>query len=59
MGAIKCACCVRLFSEQDVSNEPMYGVVDCEHEDDEDDVYGRLVDRHTTKTKVKLLSPYQ
>ena len=36
---IHCAC-----SEQDVRTEPLYGVVDVNHEIDEDKVYGRLVD---------------
>jgi len=32
------------FSEQDVRTEPLYSVVDVNHEIDEDKVYGRLVD---------------
>jgi len=35
---------VVIFSEQDVRTEPLYGVVDVNHEIDEDKVYGRLVD---------------
>lgn len=39
-----CASCFTVFSIQGVSEEPLYGVVDNDHEDDEGDVYGRLVD---------------
>lgn len=50
LSMVLCVC----NSEKGGRDEPLYGVVDCEHDDAEDDVYGRLVDR-TTRTKVFIL----
>ena len=39
-------------SQQGISNEPLYGVVDVTREIEEDKVYGRLIDFQTSAVKV-------